>query len=84
VSDDVPAIPSPSAGPPSQLITREQVTIPRAILLGFLNDCVEKLMVHENIERIVARHLETQEPLYQLMMNYQREVYDLHHSPPFP
>jgi hypothetical protein len=45
-------------------------------------------MVHATIEKIVARHLETQDPLYQLMMNYQREVYALPstqlHSPPFP
>jgi hypothetical protein len=56
------------------LITRENGSVPRDRLLGYLNDCVDKLNQPETIEMLVLRHLDSSEPLFQIFINYQREM----------
>ena len=56
------------------LHTQKDGPIPRHVIEGFLNDCVAKMLEDTTIDEIVRKHLDVQRPLFELMIEYQKEV----------
>ena len=60
---------------PDRLIVATDVSIPRETLLGFLNDCVEKMMDQREIEKLVDIHFVKNQALFTVMIDFQRDTY---------
>jgi hypothetical protein len=71
------AAPTPSSG----LHTDKDGPVPRDRIVGFLDDCVSKLLDDTVVHDLVLRHFDTKKPLFEIMIDYQREVYVHHFSP---
>lgn len=56
------------------LHTDKDGPVPRDRIVGFLNDCVAKLLDDTTVHDLALRHIDTKTPLFEIMIDYQREV----------
>lgn len=56
------------------IYTADGKTIPRDVILGFLTDCTAKLMEKDVMEKMAEKHVTTNTSLYEITIEYQRDV----------